>query len=379
MLVPVVVLAALLSTTALVTAPAALAQGRSHEGVRAAAATTGYPTWADVQQAKHSASAKAAEVKRIKGLLDGLESTAADLGQKSIQAAATAQRAEDALRTATATARSLKKQGAKAGKRAETARRQAGAVTTQLYRSGDPTLSLWLSGRSSGTLLSRLGALDQISGSSSAMLRQAVADRRQADALGAQAKVAGHLRDGLANKAESSAAAAKLAQQRADDAVAANKVHTDQLSKQLTSLQSKYAATKHRYDQAVAAKAAAARRGATGSGTLGSVSGGSGSLSPGGAQAYAASRIGAYGWGSGEFTCLRWLWVRESGWRWDAYNASSGAYGIAQSLPASKYASAGSDWETSSATQIEWGLGYIQARYGSPCAAWSHETSHNWY
>jgi hypothetical protein len=42
-------------------------------------------------------------------------------------------------------------------------------------------------------------------------------------------------------------------------------------------------------------------------------------------------------------------------------------------------ASAGADWRTNAATQIEWGLTYIAGRYGSPCAAWSFHLGHNWY
>ena len=76
-----------------------------------------------------------------------------------------------------------------------------------------------------------------------------------------------------------------------------------------------------------------------------------------------AYRVSSYGWGSDQFRCLDLLWTRESGWRADAYNASSGAYGIPQALPGSKMATAGADWETNAGTQIEWGLGYIQGRY----------------
>ena len=71
--------------------------------------------------------------------------------------------------------------------------------------------------------------------------------------------------------------------------------------------------------------------------------------------------------------------MRESGWNPSAQNASSGAYGIPQSLPGSKMASAGADWATNPATQIKWGLGYIQDRYGSPCGAWGHSESYGWY
>ena len=63
----------------------------------------------------------------------------------------------------------------------------------------------------------------------------------------------------------------------------------------------------------------------------------------------------------------------------NAYNASSGAYGIPQALPGSKMATAGADWETNAATQIEWGLGYVQGRYGTPCGAWAHSQDVGWY
>lgn len=85
------------------------------------------------------------------------------------------------------------------------------------------------------------------------------------------------------------------------------------------------------------------------------------------------------GWGAQQFGCLESLWTKESGWRWNANNPSSGAYGIPQSLPGSKMASAGGDWATNPATQIRWGLSYIANRYGTPCSAWAHSQAVNWY
>ncbi|WP_237565555.1 hypothetical protein [Ornithinimicrobium cavernae] len=93
----------------------------------------------------------------------------------------------------------------------------------------------------------------------------------------------------------------------------------------------------------------------------------------------AAGMLGSYGWGQDQFSCLNSLWNRESGWNTYAQNPSSGAYGIPQALPGSKMATAGSDWQTNPATQIRWGLGYIQGRYGSPCGAWAHSQSVGWY
>jgi hypothetical protein len=100
---------------------------------------------------------------------------------------------------------------------------------------------------------------------------------------------------------------------------------------------------------------------------------------PSGAQAIGRSLAAKRGWGADQFQCLVTLWNRESGWRVNAANGSSGAYGIPQSLPGSKMASAGADWRTSATTQITWGLNYIAGSYGSPCGALSHSYANGWY
>ncbi|QCB95430.1 ubiquitin-like domain-containing protein [Cellulomonas shaoxiangyii] len=103
------------------------------------------------------------------------------------------------------------------------------------------------------------------------------------------------------------------------------------------------------------------------------------SVEPGTAQAIGKELAAARGWGDDQFACLLKLWNKESGWRVDADNPSSSAYGIPQALPGSKMASAGADWRTNPATQITWGLGYIAGRYGNPCGAWAHSQAKNWY
>lgn len=99
----------------------------------------------------------------------------------------------------------------------------------------------------------------------------------------------------------------------------------------------------------------------------------------GSAQAIAYAMVMARGWSTSEYDCLVALWNRESRWNVYAHNPSSGAYGIPQALPGDKMKSAGDDWATNPATQITWGLGYIAARYGSPCGAWDHSERKNWY
>ncbi|WP_428849357.1 transglycosylase SLT domain-containing protein [Streptomyces cucumeris] len=80
-----------------------------------------------------------------------------------------------------------------------------------------------------------------------------------------------------------------------------------------------------------------------------------------------------------QFQCFSNIVDHESGWNYKATNASSGAYGLVQALPGSKMASAGADWQTNPATQIKWGLNYMNDRYGSPCGAWSFWQANNWY
>ena len=87
----------------------------------------------------------------------------------------------------------------------------------------------------------------------------------------------------------------------------------------------------------------------------------------------------AAGFGIDQFPCLDSLWKKESGWNYAAENKSSGAFGIPQALPGDKMAKFGDDWQTNPATQIKWGLDYIEGRYGTPCAAWGHSQDTGWY
>ncbi len=140
------------------------------------------------------------------------------------------------------------------------------------------------------------------------------------------------------------------------------------------------AAAKAAAARAAAAKAAAAKAAQQSSSTSSSSAGSSSSHSaPSGSPRQIAQQILASQGRSGQFSCLDSLWAQESGWNVYAQNPGSGAYGIPQALPGSKMASAGPDWQTNAATQIRWGLSYIDGTYGSPCTAWSHEQSTGWY
>jgi hypothetical protein len=165
----------------------------------------------------------------------------------------------------------------------------------------------------------------------------------------------GRLDAAIALKAEQEAAAAAAAAQAAAEAAAAAAAA-----------------------EAAAAEAAQAAEASSAVSNPSPVYAGAGT-SAGEAQAIARGMLGGYGWGDDQFGCLVALWDRESGWNSQAYNSSSGAYGIPQALPGSKMATAGADWQTNAATQISWGLGYIAGRYGTPCGAWNHSESVGWY
>jgi len=80
-----------------------------------------------------------------------------------------------------------------------------------------------------------------------------------------------------------------------------------------------------------------------------------------------------------DWQCVDLLVTKESGWRVNAQNPSSSAYGIPQSLPGNKMASAGADWQTNPVTQLKWMKSYVAARYGGFCNAWAHSQRVNWY
>ncbi|WP_344312492.1 transglycosylase SLT domain-containing protein, partial [Agromyces terreus] len=206
-----------------------------------------------------------------------------------------------------------------------------------------------------------------------------------------QAELAESERERLAVEAADAAEAAESAHAAAEARVAEQQSALDTLYAQLASLRDRSVEVERRYrigEQEARERAAREAAAAAAAEAAAASSGGGGGdeapppgihVDPGSAQAYAASAVARYGWGDSQFRCLYSLWMRESSWRADAYNASSGAYGIPQSLPGSKMASAGSDWRTNPATQIEWGLSYISSRYGTPCAAWAHSEAVNWY
>ncbi|RSX53447.1 G5 domain-containing protein [Bifidobacterium goeldii] len=96
-------------------------------------------------------------------------------------------------------------------------------------------------------------------------------------------------------------------------------------------------------------------------------------------QQWAHDYLLANGYTESDFTAAVYIINHESGWRVNATNPSSGAYGLPQALPGSKMASAGADWATNYQTQFKWFVNYCNSRYGSLAGAYSYWLSHHSY
>lgn len=382
---------------------------------------SGFPSWQDVQNAQQNEASKADEVTKINALLDGLQAQAEELGNAAVRSAADYAVAKSALDTASAKVDMLTAQTQRANAQVAQYKKESGALAAQTYKAGGANLGIFVALDAIGSKdsLQRLDVMRIVTEKTTALFNDSRAAEGVAKALTDQQEAAKAERERLAGAAKAKLDAAEAAQKAMDSQITQQKQQDQTLTAQLASLKGTNAAVEDQYRQGQAALAAyqaaqeakrraaeeQARQQAAAQAAQAAQAGqaaanapvpdqGSGYIpvnvllpnipgnevnNPGGAQDYAAARLGAYGWGGDQMPCLVQLWNQESGWQTNATNMSSGAYGIAQALLPSKYSSTGSDWLTNYRTQIDWGLGYIRDRYGSPCGAWGHEQSNNWY
>lgn len=380
---------------ALVTAVLALALSGSMAVAAADSPPSGFPTWADVEAAKANAEAARIQADRISALLAQVKATAADASAAAVTAGATAARAQQDERSQERVVERLESEADRQTTDRDAAHDAAGRLAASAYMGG-PGIGPF----ETFSLLARPESIDelQVLQILNEHAAQSLADYRvAANAASAAHQAARAARDELAQlaaKAERNLQTAQSAQRAAQQAVAEAQDKETTLLAQLADLKGTSADVERKYREGVEARAAyesaqkakslaaQAQGGLSGAALLATnpVSSGAGVVNdPAAAQAFASSLMGGRGWDQSEFACLVQLWTRESNWLTDATNPSSGAYGIAQALPASKYASAGSDWLTNYRTQVSWGVGYIADRYGTPCRAWDHSNAVGWY
>lgn len=382
---------------------------------------SGYPSWAEVQQAQGNEAAASAEVDRINQLLASLQQKSGELGAAAIKAGTEYAKAHDALQRQQAVTQKLAEASQQAKAKADSLKKATSSLVVKAYESGgfDPGPWSVANAAIAPDNIQSYALLNRVLDRTSKLHDDALSASQASAAATAQEQAARDVLAQLDSDAAAKAQAAESARRAAEDSVAATDGQRKTMVAQLASLTSTSAAVAQKYQegqvalaayqaaqeakreaaqrQAEAAAAAAAAQQAQqaqqnqqaapppissgGGGFGGGGGGGGGSVidDPAGARQYASSRLGAFGWGQDQMQCLSLLWTQESSWMTDATNPSSGAYGVAQALPPDKYYSAGSDWLSNYRTQIDWGLGYIRDRYGSPCNAWQHEMGFNWY
>ena len=350
-----------------------------------ASAAEQWPSQAEIQAAKASAAASKAEYNKIAALVKQRQAGAVAAAATALEKQNEYAKAEQAYQQASAKASKLQEQADAAKQDSTSADKRFGSIASQLYLAGGNsglTTQLLLNHGQASELLDRLSAMSRLTGLASGLRDEASQKANVAASLSSQAASAEQTRKKLKGDAQSALKTAQAAQKSADSALAASEKQSKTAYAEMAELSAKSAALvkKDQEHQAYLASLAA-QRAAQGNGSYLYQVAQSITPDPAAAQAYARSQLAGHGWGSDQWGCLLDLWTHESGWRVNAYNASSAAYGIPQAWPGQKMATYGSDWMTSYVTQINWGLAYIKSSYGSPCAAWSFEMSHtpNWY
>lgn len=400
-----------------------------------------YPTWDEVEAARADQANTERLTSEIGAALDRAQAQSANLSGAALLAAAVATDTYVEAEAAALRADSLRQQSATAEDVSTTSQAGLERLAAALIRaqSGGPVWVQALTEEDPDGLLSRLGALEKLARVSGDLAGIAHRDKQVASALKSAAEEAEAGRHLLAARAASDAAAANSAADNEAANVTALQANVDTLFAQLAALRGTTAEAErlYRLSQQVANETVPGASGgaptAPATPNLPSVTAPAAPsapavpvvpapaapapappapapapveppapvappapveppappppppptfgviVSPSEAQSYARTALTDRGWGDDEFNCLVSLWNRESGWRADARNPSSGAYGIPQAWPAEKLAEAGADWRTNAATQINWGLAYISGRYSTPCGAWAHSERVGWY
>ena len=125
-----------------------------------------------------------------------------------------------------------------------------------------------------------------------------------------------------------------------------------------------YASTVRAIEQATAEATLAGMKKAAAKAQAAAGGGGYGTPGPGGgapaANAALARRMTRRGVSGAEWAAWNTLEMHEAGWNQYARNASSGAYGIPQALPASKMGAAANPPQSNPHAQMSWMIGYIK-------------------
>ena len=214
-----------------------------------------YPSWADVQAAKKNEAAKKAEIAKIEGLINGLETEAANAAKAALEAAELYNQAVDALDAAAIEADAVQDRADAAADTADESGGRAATLISQLARSSGNDLTLQLLFSDAGSaddLLYRIGAMNKLSEQTNQLYEQAIVDRNLAESLSGQASAARDARAELAEQAQTALAVAEKASAEAEVRAEHQEEIAAQLYAQLASLKGTTAATQQAYLEGVA-------------------------------------------------------------------------------------------------------------------------------
>ena len=226
--------------------------------VSAAHADPVYPSWDDVKAARVSEAATKAQIGRIQGFLDDLESKAIALSVHALQKGERYNIARDALDAAARHSATLEAQADAAKLAAAESAARAGHLVAQLVRTGGGsiTVQLLVDGAGADDLLSKLGTMTKLTEQSAEVITRAQTDENSARSLGAQARLAENERAKLAADAETVLAEANAAARAAEAKIATQAAASDRLNAQLIALSGDADAAEQAYRDGLAWEAA---------------------------------------------------------------------------------------------------------------------------
>ncbi|MFD1338454.1 M23 family metallopeptidase [Microbacterium lemovicicum] len=231
--------------------------GALSSGAISPAFAADYPSWDDVQAAKANEAAKGAEISRIQGIIDSLNSEVARTQAEAVRTSDVFYQAQQTFFEAVHRADDLQAQADQQAATATDAANKAGRIAAQLYRNGgdDTSMELFFAGSaaSADDLLSRLGTMDKLIQRNQAVYADAVTARDSAQNLSNQASAARDERDRLQKEAEAAMLAAQNAADAAQAALAEQEANLTTLQAQLMALQDTTAKTIADYQAGVEA------------------------------------------------------------------------------------------------------------------------------
>jgi murein DD-endopeptidase MepM/ murein hydrolase activator NlpD len=250
-----------------------------------------YPSWTDVQNARASVAATAAEVDRITGLIAALDAAVVAAEAVALEKGEAFTQAQERSDAAQFRWQQLDSQADAAKEKAANSQRRAGQLAAELARFGgqDPSASLFFDPADSKGALARLGLATMVKDRSAAVYEVAVQQRNTARALTDQAEVAKAARQKQAAAAEAALQAAIAASQRAEAAVAEQQQNEDRLEAQKAALVQNQAITEASYAAGVAERARQAAVAAAAAAVAAAASGRS-------SAAAGAGVVGGQGW-----------------------------------------------------------------------------------